>query len=436
MLILKCKNCGALLPEIPSSGMVTCEYCGLEQSAPLEEMQILQLFERADHQRRFQQYDEAMETYQNILKIRPDSAEAYWGLCLCRYGVEFVTDPVKQTVFPTCNRMQRELITADTDFQSAISCAGALVKDHYRQIGDYLAFVQKNYFSLKEKEKPYDIFICYKDSNPDGSRTRDSLHAEVLYDELTAQGYRVFFSRRTLQEMAGERYEGYIYLALTSARVMLLVSSSADYVESPWLKNEWSRYLYQISKDPSKKMILVYRDLDPSSLDSRLALLQGIDMKRWDFRGVLRSNLESIFAVKTQPAKEGSDEDDSEYEELLEKAEKALAEGNYEEAEKGFDEALNYDPENAGLYWKLFLAKEKGKRILSSEEEPPVELKLAFHFSDENSREEFELSDVQREHFYRLWQVEAKKLASAGQMQPAQNALWKEYTRWAAELSG
>lgn len=404
MSILECKNCGAPLPEVSKDGTVTCRYCGLAQSVPMTDLKTANLYKKANNERRFQQYDEAMETYRSILKLNPDAAEAYWGLCLSRYGVEFVTDPPTGRVMATMNRMHRELITADTDYQQALAHAGLFVRDHYQEVADYLASVQQNYFLLKEKEKPYDIFICFKDSNEDGSRTRDSIHAEVLYDELTAEGYRVFFSRRTLKEVSGQQYEGHIYMALSNAKVMLLLSSKPEYVETPWMKNEWSRYLYQISQNPSKKLILLYRDLDPAALPAKLSKLQGLDMKRWDFLKTLKERLKAIFEVKEEPVKAEA-ENDEEYLSLLSQAEKAMAGKDYKKAAEGFEELLNYTPKSSKTYFKLYLAKGNGKYRLDLEEGAPTELILAFRFADENEKKEYldAMGPVIAEACYKEW---------------------------------
>lgn len=404
MSILECKNCGAPLPEAGADGTATCKYCGLMQSVPMTDMRTANLYQKANNQRRFQQYDEAMETYKSILKLDPESAEAYWGLCLCRYGVEFVTDPPTGKVMATINRMHLEPFTSDTDYKEALAHAGLFVQDHYREVGSYLSSVQKNYFLLKEKEKPYDIFICFKDSNEDGTRTRDSIHAEVLYEELTAEGYRVFFSRRTLYEVSGQQYEGHIYMALSNARVMLLVSSRLEYVETPWMKNEWSRYLYQISQDPGKKLMLLYRDLDPAGLPSKLSRLQGLDMKRWDFLDTLKERLKAVFAVKKEAVKEEGSSDD-EYQEILKSAAGAMNAGKYEKAAKDYEKALDYAPESSENYWNLYLAKGGGMCHLNLADGVPLELKLAFRFADEKEKEAYvkRISPTAAEACFQEW---------------------------------
>lgn len=389
---IECKSCGAALPLISPDRTVKCEYCGLEQSVPDTEVRTENLFEKANNQRRFQQFDEAMETYRSILKIQPNSSEAFWGLCQCRYGVEYVTDPSDGEVKPTCNRMHREMITEDVDYKEALANAGYFVQDYYRKIAEYLAGVQRTFFQLEKNARPYDIFICYKETNERGGRTRDSIHAEVIYEELVKEGYRVFFSRRTLQDVSGEQYEGHIYRALSSARVMLLLASKAEYVESVWMKNEWSRYEYQMQQAPEKKLMLLYRDFDPSVLPERLAKLQGLDMKRWDFQTILRERLKDIFSLKVQPQQEEGKENDDEFSELLKKAEDALKKKRYREAEELFEKARDYDPEDSKLLWGICRARGRGRCMPYTEQKDVLSMEfiLAFRYATEEEKASYE----------------------------------------------
>ena len=79
--------------------------------------------------------------------------------------------------------------------------------------------------------------------------------AQEIYYQLTEQGRRVFFSRITLEDKAGTEYEPYIFAALNSAKVMIVVTTSAEHVNAVWVKNEWSRFLSLMRKDRSKLLL-------------------------------------------------------------------------------------------------------------------------------------------------------------------------------------
>lgn len=117
MAAFKCKMCGAALNV--SSGMTVCEceYCGTAQTLPkLDNEKRNQLFDRANHYRMNKEFDKASVVYENILAEAPDEAEAHWGMCLCRYGIEYVVAPKTNKRIPTCHRTQFRSILEDGDY--------------------------------------------------------------------------------------------------------------------------------------------------------------------------------------------------------------------------------------------------------------------------------------------------------------------------------
>lgn len=81
--------------------MAECEYCGSKQTIPNQDSEKkLALFARADRLRRACEFDKAAGVYESIVADFPEEAEAYWGLVLCRYGIEYVDDPATAKRFP------------------------------------------------------------------------------------------------------------------------------------------------------------------------------------------------------------------------------------------------------------------------------------------------------------------------------------------------
>ena len=66
---------------------------------------------------------------------------------------------------------------------------------------------KKGILATSQREEAFDVFLCYKESEEDGSRTKDSVLAQEIYYELTEEGRRVFFARITLEDKAGVEYE-------------------------------------------------------------------------------------------------------------------------------------------------------------------------------------------------------------------------------------
>lgn len=84
----------------------------------------------------------------------------------------------------------------------------------------------------------YDIFISFKNLGEDGNRTEDSLIAEALYDLLKAQGLRVFYSNKVLNEVGAAAYKNTIEEALENSQVLISIATKLDYLLSQWVSYE------------------------------------------------------------------------------------------------------------------------------------------------------------------------------------------------------
>lgn len=222
MALLKCKMCGGALEVIEGQTVCTCEYCGTNQTLPrLDSEHKVNLYDRANHFRRNNDFDKAMNIYEQILNEDDTDAETYWSLVLCRYGIEYVEDPHSHKRIPTVNRAQFTSIYMDEDYKSALKYADEHQKSIYEKEAKAIDDIQKGILEISSREKPFDVFICYKETDANGRRTQDSVLANDLYHQLTIEGFKVFFSRITLEDKLGQEYEPYIFAALNSSKVMV-----------------------------------------------------------------------------------------------------------------------------------------------------------------------------------------------------------------------
>ncbi len=88
----------------------------------------------------------------------------------------------------------------------------------------------------------YQIFISYKHTDEYGRITDDYAIAKKLYNVLTEAGYSVFFSSDTLIQLGSSRYKADIDSALDTAKVMIVVLTSAEYATSQWVQYEWDSF--------------------------------------------------------------------------------------------------------------------------------------------------------------------------------------------------
>ena len=363
-MIIKCKMCGGDLH--PENGNTTCEceFCGTVQTIPADDGdKKTNLFNRANHLRMNAEFDKAAVVYENIAAEFPDEAEAYWGLCLCAYGIEYVDDPATGEKKPTCHRTLPSSIMEDSNFEQACDYADAIARRVYREEAKAIDRIQKDILSIVSSEEPYDVFICYKETAEEGGRTEDSVLAQEIYDALAGKGLKVFFSRITLEDKLGQQYEPYIYAALSSAKVMLAVGTKFEYYDAVWVKNEWMRFLSMMKTEKGKTLIPCYKDLDAYDMPKEFKNLQGQDMNKLGWlqdltRGVMKlcgigKDDAPQQKVVQQVVSSGSPTITS----LLERARIFLEDKKWKDADQYADKVLDIEPKNAEAYFVKFLAE-------------------------------------------------------------------------------
>lgn len=364
-MIIKCKMCGGDIQFNPGDTCGQCDHCGCTTTFPkLPDEQRANLFNRANHFRRQCEFDKAMAAYEHILEVDDTDAEAHWGIVLSKFGIEYVEDPVTHERIPTCHRAQVISILSDEDYQNAIKYApDTQSRDIYEQEAKRIAEIQKGILAISSQEKPYDVFICYKETDDNGSRTKDSALAQEIYYQLTNEGYKVFFSRITLEDKLGQEYEPYIFAALNSAKVMLVVGTKPENFSAVWVKNEWSRFLAIMKNDRKRVLIPCYRDMDPYDLPEELSSLQSQDMSKIGFmqdlihgvKKVLGSDKQSTPNVTVQSAGPGVAS-------LHKRAVLFLEDSDWDSATEYFDRILDIDPEYAPAYIGKVQVKNKVRR--------------------------------------------------------------------------
>ena len=369
MAVIKCKMCGGDLVIEPGATVAECEYCGSRQTVPNQDNEKkLTLFARANRLRLACEFDKAAGVYESIVAEFPQEAEAYWGLVLCKYGIEYVDDPATGKKIPTCHRSSFESVLDDSNFDQALENADVVARKVYRAEAKQIEELRKGIIEVSAKEEPYDIFICYKETDEKGDRTLDSVLAQDIYDALTEKGYRVFFSRITLEDKLGQEYEPYIFAALNSAKILLAVGTDYEYYNAVWVKNEWSRYLMLMAKDRKKHLIPCYKDIDAYDMPKEFAKLQAQDIGKVGAMQDLLRGIEKILP-KNSPATEIQEKiivsggGDSKITALLDRGNMALEDGDWDKADGFFEEVLNNDSKNAEAYLGKALAQEQCRTI-------------------------------------------------------------------------
>lgn len=372
---LKCKMCGSNLEIEDSITVCKCEKCGTSQTVPdIEDDKELKLFERAGRLRFNCDFDKAAGIYNTITDSYPEEAEGYWGLILCKYGIEYADDASGEKV-PVCHRISYDSVMDDEDFELVMENSDSESRAIFREEAKIIEENRKKYIQIAESEQPYDIYISYRAKDDNGDKTAVSEIAGYLYNKLTSAGYRVFLSEAALKGKKRLDCEPYIYSALNSANVMLALGTSYDDYNDVWVKNEWNRYLEIAEKNKNKCLIPCYKDVDEYDIPKEFAGLKVCQLGNDDTFNNIMAEIVNVVKPESvnQPAPESEKAEPAEEIELeeieiiepvdinklLDEGFSAISDKNWKKANKLFFQVLDEEPDNSKAYWGQLLVQQE-----------------------------------------------------------------------------
>lgn len=372
---LKCKMCGSNLDIGDSITVCKCEKCGTSQTVPdIEDDKELKLFERAGRLRFNCDFDKAAGIYNTITDSYTEEAEGYWGLILCKYGIEYADNASGKKV-PVCHRISYDSVMDDEDFELVMENSDSESRAIFREEAKIIEENRKKYIQIAESEQPYDIYISYRAKDDNGDKTAVSEIAGHLYNKLTSAGYSVFLSEAALKVKKQSDCEPYIYSALNSANVMLALGTSYDDYNDVWVKNEWNRYLEIAEKNKNKCLIPCYKDVDEYDIPKEFAGLKVCQLGNDDTFNNIMAEIANVVKPESvnQPAPEPEKAEPAEEIELeeieiiepvdinklLDEGFSAISDKNWKEANKLFFQVLDEEPDNSKAYWGQLLVQQE-----------------------------------------------------------------------------
>ncbi len=394
--VLQCETCGAVLIYAEDGMSAVCSACDNKYFFQQEKSQALILaLNRANRYRLNNNFDDAITEYRLVTDQNPTDAEAHWGLLISTYGIEYVEDPRTHRHIPTCRRTIRQDIREHADYLAALRYASPEQRARYEKSAAVIARLQKHIKQQLEDEQDYDVFISFKSTDDNDNPTRDRVVARRIYDELEKRGIRTFFSEVTLKDRIGEDYEPIIYKALYSCRYFVLVATDESYIESAWVKNEWSRFRDRIFDENLTDACCAVFSVPPKSLPSFLRK-QGINLAKYPAGGY-EIELADALALKLGVTKRTSEADElkrqieeqkrawetaqkrleeelaakisdvskkqhgtgATVQSLLLRAQQEAADGIFDEAQKYYQKVLDIAPDNSAGWYGLFLCENR-----------------------------------------------------------------------------
>ena len=291
-----CYNCGGEFVE--RGGKLVCLYCGTIKPENVSGEELTLLY-TAYQRLRLADFSDAEQEFDDIIRRHPKNAQAYWGRLLAKYGIKYEED-YDGTKIPSCYAASIESVFDALDYKKALELADKDNREVFREHAEYIERCRRDWIEEASREKPYDIFISYKDSDKERGlrRTEDSVAMQDLYVQLVQRGYRVFFSHESLRGISGKKFEPYIFNALSTAKVMIVYGSKPEYINSTWVKNEWTRYLKRMraGEKENGSLLVAYEGFAPMELPGALSSLQCLDASEKRFYTDLFAAVERILS--------------------------------------------------------------------------------------------------------------------------------------------
>ena len=276
--------CEAQMEISKNMTVIECNYCGFKQTIPkTDNDKLINMYNTANYFRQQCEFDKATKIYEEMMTYIDNDSELYWAIVLCHYGVKYVNNPVTKKKIVTCHQAQYKSIFDDPNYMKAINYSDMNQRYIYEREAKCIDNIQKRILEISNREEPVDVFICYKESDKTGSRTSDSNLAQEIYYALQNEGLKVFYSRITLGGKIDTEYEPYIFAALNSAKVMIVVGTLPEYFNDVLVKNEWNRFLKLMHNNKKKIIINAYKDISPYELPDALSLFPSLDMTKISF---------------------------------------------------------------------------------------------------------------------------------------------------------
>jgi tetratricopeptide (TPR) repeat protein len=225
--------------------------------------------------------------------------------------------------------------------------------ENYARLADQIEEYKEKYRRVKaERPEGSQVFICFKDTG-----TQDGKLGYRIFNTF-ARKYDVFFSKESLLDIGGNDYEPYIYHALTTAKVLLVLCSDRDHLESKWVHNEWWRF-WRFARGTDRVIIPIFREgFDANQLPDELRSCQGIP-EDVGLLSTLTARLEAVFGEKTvppAPARAVEETAEQKVDSYLERINTYLSAYEFEAAKDYAAEAIRLDPLRGEAYLVAMLA--------------------------------------------------------------------------------
>ena len=109
-----------------------------------------------------------------------------------------------------------------------------------------IATNQANDETVPSIDSDFQVFLSYKNTDKSGQTTKEAGMALQLYNALMSRGISTFYSGSSLEIMGAAQYKMVIDEALDKCKVLIVIGTSVDNINSQWVKYEWDSFANDI----------------------------------------------------------------------------------------------------------------------------------------------------------------------------------------------
>ena len=201
----------------------------------------------------------------SVSDYRPELKEDAKGIALEKI-IARCCAPEREQRFQTCSelglalRQLAEYNVASSSSPSVAEKVNRILSDISRNL-----FIRKNRSGMQEEDisRKYQVFISFKHTDGYGNETPDSRLAEGLYKKLRAKRIKVYYSKKSIEAEASDKYKNSISHALKESRILVVVGTRPDYMDSPWVKREYQEFRSKMKHSGNANEYAIFNYLGP-----------------------------------------------------------------------------------------------------------------------------------------------------------------------------
>lgn len=218
--------------------------------------------------------DRAEACFRQARLMMPDDPAVAWAELMCRFGARWHRAGDDSALLIHRMALSGRRMSEEADFLRLLDrTAGtdmmACFKDEAQRVDRLLDRIYD-----MQGEKDYDVFIALR-TEENGEPTAEKRLCDAVFDQLTnVYGVKsVFYAPRTLCGRTAEEFEAYVHCGLRTAKLMVVVASSAAHANAPWVRREWRRYL---TREDGRMMVCCLGDMDQAGLPAPIAAQKAV----------------------------------------------------------------------------------------------------------------------------------------------------------------